>query len=282
MLGTRRGAAGPPSATQAGRVQRGHGLQPGGSGRRRGGGAFLLELLTALSGPFALLLVAYVAFLVVYAVLVSLDDEAPVVRDAVMTVLMATVRCHRLRGLRHRGLLHPGQGLGRPAPPQLLHPGHVQGRAVGPADPGRDGPRPGRHRVDGRASPWCSPCPSAWSAAVYLDMTRGRPSRFFRTVVEAMTALPSILAGLFIYAAWILDFGFGRSGLAAALALSVMMLPYIIRASDLALRLVPANLREASAALGAPAWRGEWQVVIPTARSGPGHRRHPGYRPGHR
>ena len=83
-----------------------------------------------------------------------------------------------------------------------------------------------------------------------------------------MTALPSILAGLFIYALWILAFGFGRSGLAAALALSVMMLPYIIRASDLALRLVPGNLREASAALGAPGWRGEWQVVIPTARSG--------------
>jgi phosphate transport system permease protein len=47
-----------------------------------------------------------------------------------------------------------------------------------------------------------------------------------------------------------------------------MMLPYIIRAADLALRLVPGNLREAAAALGAPGWRGEWQVVIPTARSG--------------
>ena len=105
-------------------------------------------------------------------------------------------------------------------------------------------------------------------AAVYLDMTRSRSSRFFRTVVEAMTALPSILAGLFIYASWILAFGFQRSGLAAALALSVMMLPYIVRAADLALRLVPNNLREAAAALGAPGWRGEMQVVLPTARSG--------------
>ena len=105
-------------------------------------------------------------------------------------------------------------------------------------------------------------------AAVYLDMTRSRPSRLFRSIVEAMTALPSILAGLFIYAAWILTLGFQRSGLAAALALSVMMLPYMIRAADLALRLVPGTLREASAALGAPAWRSELQVVIPTARSG--------------
>jgi phosphate transport system permease protein len=105
-------------------------------------------------------------------------------------------------------------------------------------------------------------------AAVYLDMTRGRPSRMFRTMVEAMSALPSILAGLFIYALWIITLGNQHSGLAAALALSVMMLPYMIRASDLALRLVPGNLREASAALGAPAWRSELQVVIPTARSG--------------
>ena len=78
-------------------------------------------------------------------------------------------------------------------------------------------------------------------AAVYLDMTRTRPSRAFRTVVEAMTALPSILAGLFIYALWILTLGNQKSGLAAALALSVMMLPYMIRASDLALRLVPGT-----------------------------------------
>src|ERR1700676_4987477 len=83
-------------------------------------------------------------------------------------------------------------------------------------------------------------------AAVYLDVTRSRSARGFRTAVEAMTALPSILAGLFIYASWILTFGFQRSGLAAALALSVMMLPYVIRAADLALRLVPGNLREAA------------------------------------
>ena len=105
-------------------------------------------------------------------------------------------------------------------------------------------------------------------AAVYLDMTRSRPARTFRTMVEAMSALPSILAGLFIYAPGSSPSGFEHSGLAAALALSVMMLPYMIRASDLALRLVPGSLREASAALGAPSWRGELQVVIPTARSG--------------
>jgi phosphate transport system permease protein len=104
--------------------------------------------------------------------------------------------------------------------------------------------------------------------AVYLDQTRSRFANFVRTIVNAMTAFPSILAGLFIYAFWILALGFQFSGLAAGLALSIMMLPYIIRTSDLVLRLVPAGLRESSEALGAPRWRTMWHVVLPTARSG--------------
>jgi phosphate transport system permease protein len=83
-----------------------------------------------------------------------------------------------------------------------------------------------------------------------------------------MTALPSILAGLFIFATWILILGFERSGLAASIAMSIMMLPIIIRSADVVLRLVPGNLREASSALGAPHWRTVWHVVLPTARSG--------------
>jgi len=86
--------------------------------------------------------------------------------------------------------------------------------------------------------------------------------------VTAMTALPSILAGLFIFATWILILGNQRSGLAASIAISIMMLPIIIRSADVVLRLVPGNLREASAALGAPQWRTVWHVVLPTARTG--------------
>ena len=62
--------------------------------------------------------------------------------------------------------------------------------------------------------------------------------------------------------------GFERSGLAASFAVSIMMLPIIIRSADVVLRLVPGNLREASAALGAPDWRTVRYVVLPTARSG--------------
>lgn len=105
-------------------------------------------------------------------------------------------------------------------------------------------------------------------AATYLSETHSHFTRLVRTVVDAMTALPTILAGLFIYAFWILRLGFEKSGLAAALAVSIMMLPYMIRSADLVLRLVPGNLREASAALGAPRWRTAVHVVVPTARSG--------------
>lgn len=229
--------------------------------------SLLLEHLTALSGPVGITVVAYVAFLVVYGVLVSRTDDGAVVRDALFTVLMATCAVISFGALGTvvfftlvRGwaaLVHVNfytQDMSRAGPLARLTVGGMGHALVGTV------------WMVGIAV--VLTVPIGLVAAVYLDVTRSRPARFFRTVVEAMTALPSILAGLFIFAAWILEFGFGRSGLAAALALSVMMLPYIIRAADLALRLVPRNLREAAAALGAPGWRGEWQVVLPTARSG--------------
>lgn len=105
-------------------------------------------------------------------------------------------------------------------------------------------------------------------AAVYLHEVPGRFSRFVRTVVEAMTALPDIIAGLFIYATLVLIFRLGPSGLAAGTALGVTILPIIIRAADVVLRLVPGSLKEASFALGSSRWRTTWHVLLPTARSG--------------
>lgn len=105
-------------------------------------------------------------------------------------------------------------------------------------------------------------------AALFLAEVGGPLARPIRAIVEAMTALPEIIAGLFIYALVILTFGAGLSGFAASLALSVMMIPYVTRSSEVMLRLVPGALREASLALGASQWRTAWLVVLPTARSG--------------
>lgn len=110
--------------------------------------------------------------------------------------------------------------------------------------------------------------PLGIGTAVFMTEIGGRFARIVRTVVEAMTALPSIVAGLFIYTVLIVALGIPKSGIAAAMALSVMMLPIIARAADVVLRVVPGNLREASLALGASRWRTVWHVVLPTARPG--------------
>ena len=110
--------------------------------------------------------------------------------------------------------------------------------------------------------------PLGIGTAVFMTEVGGRFATLVRTVVEAMTALPSIVAGLFVYTVAIVALGYPRSGLAAAMAIGVMMLPIIARAADVVLRVVPDGLREASLALGASRWRTVWLVVLPTARPG--------------
>jgi phosphate transport system permease protein len=105
-------------------------------------------------------------------------------------------------------------------------------------------------------------------AAAFLAEVGGPLARPARTIVEAMTALPDVIAGLFIYALFILTFGMQKSGLAAALALAVTMMPIVARASEVVIRLVPGTLREASFALGSSQWRTVLNVVLPTARAG--------------
>jgi phosphate transport system permease protein len=112
--------------------------------------------------------------------------------------------------------------------------------------------------------------PLGLGTAVYMSEVGGRFSNAVRTVVEAMTALPDLVAGLFIYAIVIIELGKSKTGLAAALALTVTMLPIIARSSEVTLRVVPSGLREAGFALGAPQWRTVWHVVLPTARPGLG------------
>jgi phosphate transport system permease protein len=110
--------------------------------------------------------------------------------------------------------------------------------------------------------------PLGIAAALYLAEVGGRGARPVRTLVDAMTALPDIIAGLFILAFMVLTVGLPESGFAAALALAVTMLPIVTRASETVLRIVPGTLREASYALGGSQWRTVLMVVLPTARSG--------------
>ena len=106
-------------------------------------------------------------------------------------------------------------------------------------------------------------------AAIYVvEHGRGRLVPLVRFVTDVMTGVPSIVAGLFVFTFWVLALGQGFSGFAAALALAILMLPTVVRTTEVVLGLVPDTLREASLALGVPRWKTVLRVVLPTAMSG--------------
>jgi phosphate transport system permease protein len=108
--------------------------------------------------------------------------------------------------------------------------------------------------------------------AIYLvEYGTGRLKKAITFLVDVMTGIPSIVAGLFAYALFAIFFGPGvRLGIVGAVALSVLMIPVVVRSSEEVLKLVPTELREASYALGVPKWRTIVKIVIPTAIAGLG------------
>ena len=94
-------------------------------------------------------------------------------------------------------------------------------------------------------------------------------ARSITFLVDVMTGIPSIVAGLFAYALFVLFFGAGvRMGFGGSVALSLLMIPIVVRSTEEMLKLVPDDLREASYALGVPKWRTIVKVVLPTALGG--------------
>ena len=105
--------------------------------------------------------------------------------------------------------------------------------------------------------------------AVYLvEYGRGRFARLVSFMVDILTGVPSIVAGLFIYAVFVNAFGFQRSGIFVCFALTLLMIPVVVRSTEEMLKLVPNELREAAYALGVPKWKTIFSVVLPTAFSG--------------
>jgi len=223
--------------------------------------------LAALSGRFGFVVVWFAMFLVIYGLLISMVDNRPAVVDRVMATLLTAATA--IAGLAVLSVILNTFWRGRSALSKWNF--YTQDMsATGPLDPISQGGI--SHAIVGTliiiSLSLIFTVPLAIVCAVYLTETRGKITELVRSVVTAMTALPSIVAGLFIFATWVLILGQQRSGLAASFAVSIMMLPIIIRSADVVLRLVPGNLREASAALGAPQYRTVWHVVLPTARPG--------------
>ncbi|WP_438856467.1 phosphate ABC transporter permease PstA [Agromyces sp. M3QZ16-3] len=112
--------------------------------------------------------------------------------------------------------------------------------------------------------------PIGLMTSIYLvEYGRGRLARGITFLVDVMTGIPSIVAGLFAYALFAIFWGPGtRTGIAGAVALAVLMIPVVVRSSEEMLRLVPVELREAAYALGVPKWLTIVKVVLPTSIAG--------------
>lgn len=227
----------------------------------------LFGWVTPLTGVIGWIVVSYLAFIGFYVLLTSLSADRQTVADRVASVLLisaAVILFTTLVFVVVFALLRGQEA--------LLHLNFFTQTMefAGPLDPLTEGGI--LHAIVGTliqiSIALAITIPLGIATAVFLNEIGGPFARFVRTIVDAMTALPSIVAGLFVYAAVIQLITHQRSGFAAALAITVMMLPIVIRAADVVLRLVPGNLREASYALGAGRWRTVWGVVLPTARSG--------------
>ena len=107
-------------------------------------------------------------------------------------------------------------------------------------------------------------------AAIYLnEYGTGRLRKALTFFVDVMTGIPSIVAGLFAYALFALILGPGiRLGVMGSIALTVLMIPIVIRSAEEILKIVPNHLREASYALGTPKWKTITKIVLPTALAG--------------
>ncbi len=224
--------------------------------------------LTLLSGVLGFLICWYACFLVMYWIATNLTVDRAAATDRVVTTLVAScaglvigvlmfiVGWVVVHGISHfsLGFLTKTMAYYQPADPHLFHDIGVAQAIVGTLE-----------QVFLAA---LMAVPLAFLTAIFLNEVGGWGTRFVRTIVTAMSGVPSVVAGVFIYAVFIVPHIFHYSGFAASIALFVLMLPSITRTTEEVLRVVPGGLREASLALGASEWRTVSRVVLPTARSG--------------
>ncbi|MDR2254177.1 MAG: phosphate ABC transporter permease PstA [Bifidobacteriaceae bacterium] len=218
-------------------------------------------------GALAFGLTAYALFLVFFMVLISLDEGRIAIQDrmagvvihsaaivllAALVVVVVFTLARGSEAFKHLNFWTDDMSLAGPLDPLTL--GGMAHGAVG--------------TLMMIAFALAISIPLGLACAIFLAEFPSPFARVVRTVVEAMTALPSIICGLFIYATYVLTFGLDKSAFAASLAITIMILPIIVRSADVVLRLVPATLKEASLAVGASRWRTVTRVVLPTARSG--------------
>jgi phosphate transport system permease protein len=231
-------------------------------------GAFmaLLFAVTPLSGVLGWVLCTYSGFIALDA-FDNYRSHGPVVaKDRVATMLVATAGLCTVVPLVMIVVYVVGKGL--PGITSAFFTETLE--QAGPADPATVGGA--KHAIIGTFQQvglaMLLATPLGLLTAIHLTESRGRLARLTRVLVDAMSGIPSIVAGLFIFTMFVLKFDQGFSGLSAAMALSVLMLPTVARTAEEVIKLVPDGLRESSLALGAPQWKTVTRIVLPAARSG--------------
>jgi phosphate transport system permease protein len=253
-----------PASTllRSGRLTAGEALAAAAAGVAATAVAFAL---TPLQGRADFLLVAYLAGAAGYLMAAARVEGRRAVVDRLAAVLMATTVGICLLALGSVLVYTASRGVKALSVDFFFH----SMNGVGPRDDAGGAYHSilGTLEQVGLAS--AIAVPSGLLVAVYLtEYGRGRLATVVRGVIDLMVGIPSIVAGLFVYAFWVLGLHRGFSGLAASLALSILMLPIVVRTAEEMIKLVPASLREAAYALGIPRWRAILKVVLPTASAG--------------
>ncbi len=246
--------------------------------RRRMGGAELGEFVVAAIGGAAFAEVLrvmlhmrslvgfaiwwYVAFVVLYFLLVRDRTDIERAIDAVVTVLVVST------GLLVAGVLSwmivfiVAKGASKLTGSFFTH----DLSRTGPLTPGGGAKHAIIGTIEQVALATLVVVPVGILTAVYLHEINGRLARPVRFIVDAMSGLPSIVAGLLVFTVIVTHYGF--SGISGSVALAILMLPTMTKASEEILRTIPNGLREGALALGSPQWRLVQKVVLPTALAG--------------
>jgi phosphate transport system permease protein len=224
--------------------------------------AVLQHVVTDANGLLGFAIVWYLGFLAVFYILVRDRFDGEAATDRLVTTVVWSVGTVVLAVLTWMLLFLLSKGLA------ALRPGFFTEdlSQVGPLTPGGGAFHAIVGTVEQVGIAIIVVVPLAVLTAVYLNEIQGGLAKPVRFIVDAMSGLPSIVAGLLIFTVYVDGRGF--SGFAGSMALIVLMLPTVTRASEEILRTIPDALRESSLALGAPQWRVIMRVVVPTARAG--------------
>ncbi len=242
------------------------------------GGLLLALVLAQLWHPALAVVTAYLAVLVVAYVAFRMVSGSRVATDRVMRLLMYGAFVVALLPLVSVMWTVIGEGAARAFSPGFLQQtmnGVTGVNDAAYAEGTGDFVGGAYHAVIGTliitALASIISIPIGLFTAIYLvEYSAGNKlSHSIRFLVDVMTGIPSIVAGLFAFALWATLFGIGtKNALGGAVALAVLMIPTVVRNSEEMLRIVPNELREAALALGVPKWRVVAKVVLPTAASG--------------